>query len=302
MKVLITGATGLVGNAIVAQCKKHAISVHYLTTSKNKIENTEHYKGFYWNPSKQEIDVACFQGIDAIINLAGAPISKRWTKSYKQKILNSRLQSLQLLKATIKKENIKINQLISASAIGIYPDSLTNYYEENYKNTSSGFLGEVANLWEEAADDFSSLEVKVTKIRIGLVLDNQEGALPQMVKPAKFGFGAAFGSGLQWQSWIHREDLARIFMHVMENQLEGVYNGVAPNPITNQELTKAITKAINKPLWMPNIPNILLQIILGDMHVLLLESQRVSSNKIEAEGFEFLYPNLQPALENLLNG
>ena len=300
MKVLITGATGLVGKAIVSQCKKHDISVHYLTTSKEKIENTEHYKGFYWNPAKQKIDATCFNGVDAIINLAGTPISNRWTKRNKQGILNSRLQSLQLLKSTIKKEGITIKQLISASAVGIYPDSITNYYEENFPTTSLGFLGEVAKSWEKAADEFSELGVLVTKIRIGLVLDSEEGALPQMVKPIKLGLGAAFGDGLQWQSWIHKKDLARIFIHVLKNELEGVFNGVASNPVTNQDLTKVIAKTLNKSLWLPNIPKTVMKLILGEMHVLLFESQRVCSQKIVDTGFDFNFSNIQPALEDII--
>lgn len=301
MKVLVTGATGLVGKAIVKQCHAQGITVHYLTTSKDKIEVTENYKGFYWNPAKQEIDINCFNGVDAIINLAGATISKRWTKAYKEKIIDSRLDSLQLLKTTIKKENIKINQLISASAIGIYPDSLTNYYEENYESFSLNFLGEVTKQWEKAADSFLEIGVLVTKIRIGLVLDKNEGALPQLIKPINFGFGAALGSGFQWQSWIHKKDLARIFMHSLEHNLEGIFNAVAPNPVSNQELTRVIAKTLKKPLILPNIPSIFLKLILGEMHLLLVESQRVSSNKIEAEGFDFNYPNLLPALENLLD-
>lgn len=301
MKVLITGATGLIGKAIVRECHDKGISVHYLTTSKDKIQDTENYKGFFWNPAKHEIDLACFKDIVCIINLAGASISNRWTKAYKQKILSSRIQSLQLLKSTLEKENIKISQLISASAIGIYPDSLTNYYEENYESYSSSFLGEVATKWEEAADSFLELDILVTKIRIGLVLDNQEGALPQIIKPIKFGVGAALGSGFQWQSWIHKEDLARIFMYSLENKLEGVFNAVAPNPVSNQELTKAIAKTLNKPLILPNIPKVFLKLLLGEMHLLLVESQRVSSNKIEAKGFDFNYPNLLPALVDLLD-
>ncbi|PWI30424.1 TIGR01777 family protein [Flavobacteriaceae bacterium LYZ1037] len=301
MKVLITGATGLIGKAIVKQCRYQNISVHYLTTSRDKIEDTENYKGFHWNPVTQEIDETCFNGVDAIINLAGASISNEWTKKYKQKILNSRLQSLQLLKITIKKENIKIKQLISASAIGIYPDSLTNYYDEDFPVVSSSFLGEVSEAWEKAADDFSDLGILVTKIRIGLVLDNQEGALPKLMSPIKYGFGTALGSGFQWQSWIHINDLARIFIHTLETNSEGVFNAVAPNPVSNQELTKAIARTLRKPLFLPNIPTVFLKLVLGDMHVLLVESQRVSSNKIEAEGFEFKYPNLLPALEKLLD-
>ena len=128
MRVLITGATVLIGKAIVKQCHKKGIEVHYLTTSKNKISTASNYKGFYWNPKNNEVDSECFVGVDAIINLAGASISKRWTPSYKQQILDSRIQSLELLKSTLANENISVKQIISTSAIGVYPDSLTNYY------------------------------------------------------------------------------------------------------------------------------------------------------------------------------
>ncbi len=301
MKVLITGATGLVGQAIVAQCKKHNVKVHYLTTSKDKLELEDDYKGFYWNPKLNEIDINSFEGVDVIINLAGVSISNRWTTNYKKKIIDSRIQSLRLLKTTIEKGQIKIDRLISASAVGIYPDSLTNYYEEGSQVYSSNFLGEVVEKWETEANTFLKLGIQVTKIRIGLVLEKNEGALPKLVQPIKLGFGAALGNGEQWQSWIHKEDLARIFLFVLENKLDGVFNAVAPNPVINQELTKAIAKTINRPLILPNIPKSFLKLLLGEMHQLLLESQRVGSNKIEAEGFEFNYPNLLPALENLLD-
>ena len=301
MKVLITGATGLVGSAIVAHCKKHDVKVHYLTTSKDKLELEEDYKGFYWNPKLNEIDKNCFEGVDAIINLAGSSISNRWTTNYKKKIIDSRIQSLRLLKTTIEKEQIQIDRLISASAVGIYSDSLTNYYEEDSQVYSLNFLGEVVKKWETEADTFSKLGIQVAKIRIGLVLAEKEGALPKLVQPIKLGFGAALGNGDQWQSWIHKEDLARIFLFVLENKLDGVFNAVAPNPVINQELTKAIAKTINRPLILPNIPKFFLKLLLGEMHQLLLESQRVGSNKLEAEGFEFNYPNLLPTLENLLD-
>ena len=301
MKVLITGATGLVGQAIVAQCKKHNVKVHYLTTSKDKLELEDDYKGFYWNPKLNEIDINSFEGVDVIINLAGVSISNRWTTNYKKKIIDSRIQSLRLLKTTIEKGQIKIDRLISASAVGIYPDSLTNYYEEGSQVYSSNFLGEVVEKWETEANTFLKLGIQVTKIRIVLVLEKNEGALPKLVQPIKLGFGAALGNGEQWQSWIHKEDLARIFLFVLENKLDGVFNAVAPNPVINQELTKAIAKTINRPLILPNIPKSFLKLLLGEMHQLLLESQRVGSNKIEAEGFEFNYPNLLPALENLLD-
>jgi len=300
MRVLITGATGLVGKAIVKQCHKKDIAVHYLTTSKSKLTSQENYKGFYWNPSDNKIDTACFEGVDAIINLAGATISKRWTPSYKKAILNSRLQSLNVLKEALGKQNHSVKQLISASAIGIYPDSLTNYYDENSTEVSSTFLGQVVSQWEAAANEFTSLNINVAKVRIGLVLDETEGALPQIIKPIGFGMGAAFGSGDQWQSWIHITDLARLFVYILKYNLEGVYNAAAPNPVTNAELTKVIAKTMYRPLWLPNIPKTVMKLVLGDMHILLFESQRVSAKKIENKGFSFNYHHLQPAIEDLL--
>lgn len=301
MKVLITGATGLIGKEIVKRCHEQDISVHYLTTSKEKIKTEDNYKGFYWDPNNDIIDRACFEDVDAIINLAGAVIAKRWTESYKKTILESRVQSLQCLKDALSKiENHYVKQILSASAIGFYPDSLTKYYDESCTKQSPTFLGDVVSAWEHAVDEFSALGLIVSKVRIGLVLDANEGALPQMVKPIKLGVGSAFGSGDQWQSWIHVYDLSRIFVHIIENELEGVYNGVAPNPITNTELTKAIAKTLNKPLFLPNIPKFLMKLVLGKMHILLFESQRVSSKKIEDSGFDFTYSNIHPALEAIL--
>ncbi len=300
MTVLITGATGLIGSEIVRQCHENNIMVHYLTTSEDKLVNEQNYKGFLWNPKNGTIDIKCFQNVDAIINLAGASISKRWTSSYKKVILESRLQSLQTLKESLSKTEHQVKHIISASAIGIYPDSLTNYYDEDYPEASSTFLGKVAEQWEDKVDEFHQLNLRVSKIRIGLVLSNDGGALPQMVKPIEFGVGAAFGKGTQWQSWIHIQDLASIFIHVLENQTEGIFNGVAPNPVTNNDLTKAIAKTLHKPLFLPNIPKFMMKLVLGEMHILLFESQRVCSKKIEENGFSFKYSNLQPALDALL--
>jgi hypothetical protein len=300
MTVLITGATGLIGQEIVKQCHKQEINVHYLTTSKSKLSTEANYKGFYWNPNTNEIDHNCFKGVSAIINLVGASISKRWTDSYKKEILESRTKTAQLLQDTIKAHNYQIDHVVSASAIGIYPTSLTNYYEEDATQVSDTFLGDVVEQWEAAVDGFKTLGCKLAKIRIGLVLAKDGGALPEIVKPIKFGAGAAFGDGKQWQSWIHVQDLASIFMYVLQNQLEGIYNGVAPNAVTNKELTKAAASVLQRPLILPNIPKFAMKLALGEMHILLFESQRVSSQKIENKGFNFTYANLRPALEDLL--
>jgi uncharacterized protein (TIGR01777 family) len=299
-RVLITGATGLVGQEIVKQCHDQNIAVNYLSTSKTKLEDKANYKGFYWNPSTGEIDVNCFKDVDVIINLAGATIAQRWTKANKEVILNSRVEALQLLYNTIKAENISIKQLVSASAIGIYPDSLTHYYEEDFKDFDDRFLAKVVTSWENEADQFKSLNIKVSKIRIGIVLSEKGGALPQLVKPIRWFVGSALGSGNQWQSWIHIEDIAAIFIYVVKNTIEGTFNGVAPNAMTQKDMVKSIAKVVKRPILLPAVPSFVLKLVLGEMSALVLESQRVSSKKIEDLGFNFKYYQLQPALEDVL--
>jgi len=300
MRILITGATGLIGSEIVKQCHKKNIDVNYLTTSKDKIENKDNYQGFYWNPDQAKIDVNCIKNVDVIIHLVGASISKRWTKEHKQAIINSRLETTALLHETLKNNSNNIKQIISASAIGYYPDSLTKYYSEDEKEISNSFLGKVVQEWEQVVDNFKTLNITVSKVRIGVVLSNKGGAYPELAKPIKYGVGAAMGTGKQWMSWIHLHDLAGVFLHVLENELEGVYNGVAPNPVTNKMLTKAIAKKMKMPLFLPNIPKFVMRVILGEMHIILFESQRVSSKKIEQTNFKFKYFNLDSALDDLV--
>ncbi|HLT52083.1 MAG TPA: TIGR01777 family oxidoreductase [Arenibacter sp.] len=300
MKVLITGATGLVGNEIVRLCKHRQITVNYLTTQRHKIVATDGYTGYYWNPDLNQIDTECFNGVHAIINLAGASISKRWTKSYKKKILDSRINSLKTLAYGLSKiggHNIKT--LVSASAIGIYPSSLSTYYKEGEKGMDDGFLGDVVSQWEGQADQFKESNLSVAKVRTGLVLSNKGGALPKMAKPIRYGLGAAFGSGKQWQSWIHLSDLANIYLFLVEQQLSGTYNAVAPNPVSNAKLTKEIAKALGRPLLLPNVPRSLVRVAAGEMSSLLFASQRVSCKKIEAAGYDFKYRNICTALGNI---
>lgn len=300
MKLLITGATGLVGSELVSQCHEKGYAVNYLTTNKSKIVSKSNYQGYFWNPDTSEIDKDCLKGVSVIINLAGASISKRWTDNYKKVILNSRINSLELLKSTLQKSiNHTVTSIISASAIGVYPDSLSNYYTEDEKRIDDSFLGEVVTSWENKVDEFESLGLTVSKVRIGLVMSDKGGALPQMAKPIKFFVGAAFGSGEQWQSWIHISDLAGIFLHIAKYELEGIYNAVAPNPVTNSKLIKEIAKNLERPLLLPNIPKFVMHTILGDMAYILFASQRVSSKKIEEEGYFFNYSNICHALADI---
>lgn len=300
MKILIAGATGLIGSEIVRLCREKGIDVNFLTTRSSKLSSENGYQGFLWNPDKEEIDLKCFDGVTAIINLAGASISKRWTSTYKKEILNSRVHSIQTLYNGLQKvDTSEITSFVSASAMGIYPNSLSDFYSEDETRVDDSFLGEVVQAWEEALRPLEQFDFKFSKIRIGLVMSENGGALPEMAKPIKYYAGAAFGSGKQWQSWIHITDLARVFLFVIENELAGVFNGVGPNPVTNTKLVKEIAKVLDKPIFLPNIPVFPMKLALGEMSYLLFASQRVSSKKIEEEGFVFEYQNICKALEQI---
>ncbi len=302
MKVLITGATGLVGQELVTQCRAKGYAVNFLTTSKSKLVSEPDYNGYYWNPKVGEINTDCLKGVSVIINLAGASISKRWTSRYKKEVLESRIDTLNTLYDALKQfPEHQISSLVSASAIGVYPNSLNNYYEEDESGVDDSFLGEVVQAWEKKANDFKVLKLNVSIVRIGLVMSANGGALPEITKPIAHYAGAAFGSGEQWQSWIHISDLARIFLFIGDNGLKGVFNGVSPNPVTNNRLVKEIAKVLEKPLFLPNIPRFVMQAVLGDMSYILFASQRVSSKKIEEKGFSFEYQNICNALENIYN-
>ena len=300
MKVLITGATGMIGQELVKVLHQNNIEVNYLSTSKDKLVSKENYKGFYWSPNTNEIDINAFEGVSIIYHLAGATVAKRWTSSYKKEILESRIIPTRLLYATLQNNSHEVKQIISASAIGIYPDSLGSIYNEENKGVDDSFLGEVVEKWEKEVDTFSTLNIKVTKIRIGIVLSNNGGALPQMVKPIKYGIGAAFGSGKQYQSWIHIEDLVNVFYYTLIKELSGIYNAVAPHPVTNATMTKEIAKILKRPLWLPNIPKFAMKMTLGEMYILLFSSQSVSALKILNEGFQFKFATIEKALVDVL--
>lgn len=300
MKILITGATGLVGESLTQLLLQNGIKVNYLTTSKGKIKYQPNYNGFYWDPESGIIDENCLIGVKAIIHLAGANIAKRWTPQYKEEIIESRVLSTNLIFNTLKNNPHHIKQFISASAVGIYPDSLKNYYSEEYTNFNDSFLSNVVVKWEDAVNQIERLNINVCKLRIGLVLSAKGGALPQILKPIKLGLGAPFGSGKQMQPWIHIHDLVAMFLFALQNNLIGTFNAVAPFPVTNQELTSEAAQILNKSFFMPNIPRFVMKWSLGEMHTLLFESQNVSAQKIIQAGFDFKYKTIHTALEDLL--
>ena len=299
MRVLITGATGLVGQQLVKYLLAQGHNVHYLTTRKSAIKNEANFKGYYWNIKEGTLDTSCFEGVDKIIHLAGASVSKRWTSTWKKQIIDSRIKTIKLLYDSLKSERHQVNQFITASGISIYKDSLTTAHTEESEEIQDDFLGNVVKDWEAEAEKFEELGVAVSKIRTGIVLA-KEGALKKMAGPIKLGAGAVFGSGKQYQSWIHINDLIRIYSFVMSRELRGTFNATAPNPVTSKVLTKVIAKQLSRPILLPNIPKIVMRVVLGEMHQLLFLSQNVNSEKIVKKGFKFNYTLVDDAIEDLL--
>jgi len=297
-KVLITGGSGLVGTELSILLKEKGYEVAHLT--RNKKENYP-YKQFEWNIKKQKMDDEAIRFADIIIHLAGAGVAdKKWTDSRKKVIIESRTESAALLHKMISKMPDEApKHFISASAIGYYGMDTGDKLVDENTEAGKDFLAEVTKKWEAAAEQFESLQIPIAKIRIGIVLTDKGGALPQLAQPIKLFAGAPLGSGKQWMSWIHIEDLTRLFLHVVENKLTGVYNGVGPNPATNKGVTKAVAKVLNKPLILPNVPAFAMKLLLGEMAQMVLGGNKVSADKTLDSGFEFKFAKLVYTLEEI---
>ncbi len=300
MQILITGATGLIGKKLQTLLLKNNHDVKYLTTNKEKIKTEAHLKGFYWNPKLKIIDEKALENVDVIVHLAGATIAKRWTKKYKKEILESRIDAINLIYDQLKSKENCVTQIISASGTAIYPDSFDKIYTENETQIATGFLSDVVVQWEACANQFKTLNKKVALLRTGIVYDKNEGALSKILMPIQLGIGSSYGSGKQIQSWIHSDDIAKLYFFLIQKNAEGIYNAVSPEPVSDSFLTKTIAKILNKPLFMPNIPRFFMQLILGDMCELLFTNKNISSQKAINEGFEFDFPKIENALQNIL--
>ncbi len=290
--ILITGGSGLVGNEITKILESKDFSVAWMSRS------AQSQKSFIWNVEKQQIDPEAIEWADAIIHLAGTGVAeKRWTPERKRDILESRTQSTLLLYEAIEKAKKRPSTFISASAVGFYGfNTGTNLVDEN-NAAGSDFLAEVVVAWENEVKKMEALDLRTVLLRIGIILDEVGGALGEMLKPP---VAAPLGSGAQWMSWIHIEDLAKMFVFSLEKTtLQGVFNAVAPNPATNQQLTQAAAKAKGKPYIGIGVPGFALKVILGEMAAMVLGGNRVSSQKIQKAGFEFEFPDLDPALKDL---
>ncbi|HRI78146.1 MAG TPA: TIGR01777 family oxidoreductase, partial [Cyclobacteriaceae bacterium] len=237
-----------------------------------------------------------------IIHLAGTGVAeKRWTPERKKDILESRTKSGTLLFETLKNTRHKVKAVISASAIGYYGYANDPTPLSEASLPGDDFLARVVVDWEKSIDTIHSLGIRVAKIRIGIVLSEKGGALVEMAKPVKFGVGSPLGSGKQMVSWIHLDDLCGIFIQAIDDQsMTGAYNAVAPHPVSNKEITTQIAKVLKRPLWLPNVPSFVLHIVVGEMAAIVLNGAVISGEKIQNTGFQFQFPEVDKALENLL--
>jgi uncharacterized protein (TIGR01777 family) len=298
-KILISGGSGLIGSYLSAKLKEKGFEVSILSSSKHQASGDTVY---YWNIEQKEIDRQAVEEADYIIHLAGANIGdKRWTKKRKQLIRDSRIKSAQLLFEKVKNKQKPLKAFISASAVGYYGAITSETIYKESDPAAEDFLGETCRLWEQSADQFHELGVRVVKIRTGLVLSKQGGALSKMEIPIKMRIGSALGNGKQYMPWIHLEDLCNIYLKAIEDHdMQGAYNAVTPDNITNKEFIHALARHLKKPLWLPDIPGFILKFLLGEMSDLVLKGSRVSAEKITNKNFTFKFPGLESALNDLI--
>lgn len=290
--ILITGGSGLVGKAITRILEKNGYQVAWLS------RGLQQKKSFLWDVEKQEIDQSAIEWSDAIIHLAGTGVAeKRWTSERKKDILKSRTESTRLLCEAIQKANKKPEAFISASAVGFYGFDTGDTLKTEDAQPGNDFLAEVVVAWEAEVEKIEALGVRTAILRIGIVLDKTGGALGEMLKPP---VAAPLGSGEQWMSWIHIQDLARLFVFALENpDMKGKYNAVAPNPAKNKELTREAAKAKGKVFLGLGVPEFVLKLILGEMAAMVLGGNRVSAEKTLETNFQFEFPSLDLALKDL---
>lgn len=303
--ILITGGTGLIGKRLSVMLADKGYNVVVLTRQVFFPSTDPRIKFVSWDPEREFIENETLQQADHIIHLAGAGVmDKRWNDSYKKQILHSRVKSGEFLMKALANGNHRVKTLICSSAIGWYGADLQ--YEHSFIETdkaSADFLGQTCLAWENSITKASSMGIRTCFVRTGIVLSKDGGALKEFMKPLKFGIAGILGSGRQIISWIHIDDLCRIFMHLLENHhLSGPYNAVAPYPVSNGVLVKTLAKKKNGKWYFPlHVPSFMLKLMIGEGSIEILKSTSVSSKKIVAAGFQFKFETIEDAINEILN-
>ncbi|MDO8368164.1 MAG: TIGR01777 family oxidoreductase [Saprospiraceae bacterium] len=293
--ILIAGGTGLIGSRLAEMLSNQGHTVRLLTRSPKGSGE------FFWNPAANEIENAALQDLDVVVNLAGASIAdKRWTPARKKELVESREQSAAVLFREMERMPRRPKAYLSASAIGYYGNSRELWMLEDTAPVDQSFMMECCQKWESAADQMTTLGIRTVKFRIGVVMAKEGGALAEIVKPLRFGLGAYFGNGQAWWSWVHRDDVCRAFLWAIDNQsVEGVFNLVSPTPARGKDLVKATAKAMHQLAVFLPAPAFILRLILGEMSAVILNSNRISSEKLTQAGFEFQWPEINTALRDI---
>jgi len=297
LKFLITGGTGLVGSSLINLLIENGHSVNVLSRKKI-ISNKTNLAFFLWNPSKQFIDRSCVIGVDTIINLAGSSVLSVWSKSVKNNILQSRIDSLQTIYNLLKNNKHNVKRIISASAIGIYQNNSIKIHDENTREISNSFLGKTVFQWESKINGFNKIKINVSVIRIGLVISKYGGMFKVLKKLNKLRISTLIDGGIQRQSWIHIDDLVHIFYFIAKNNINGVINAVSPKTYNFKEILKFISNINKKPLLVINLPGFIPQFFfkilgLSDFYYdIIISNKNVSSKKIQDLGYKFIHPSL----------
>jgi uncharacterized protein (TIGR01777 family) len=295
MKVLISGATGLIGSALIPELESEGHQITRLTRSPGSGDDVG------WNPNAGEIDASGLEGLDAVVHLAGESISEgRWTAEKKRHILESRSQGTGLLAETITNLSEPPRVMVSASAVGYYGDRGNELLRED-SGPGNSFLAEVCQVWEGAADPAREAGIRVLSTRFGIVLSPKGGALGTTLPIFKFGGGGRIGSGRQYWSWVALDDVVGSIIHTLkDDSVEGPVNVGSPSPLTNAEYTKVLGKVLNRPTLFP-LPAQAARLMLGEVaDELLLASARMEPAKLKETGYGFRYPELENALRHLL--
>lgn len=300
MTILITGGSGLVGTELTHMLTEKGHKVVWLSRTAGVKRGI---KCFKWDYKNHYVDLKAFESVTHIVHLAGAGVfDNKWSDSYKKEIVDSRIKATEVL-ISAASSFPSIKTWVCASAIGIYGNSMNNTPNIETADIGSDFLAQVTKQWEDATDKVTLTNARLVQIRIGIVLAKDGGALPSMITPIKYFIGSPLASGNQIISWIHIEDLCGIIMKALTDEFViGVYNAVAPNAVTNGEFTKSVGEIMKKPLFMPNVPSFVLELILGkERAASVIQGIKASSKKIEMAGYTFKFPNLKNALSNILH-
>jgi uncharacterized protein (TIGR01777 family) len=300
--VLVTGGTGLIGTALTRTLLERNYKVIVLTRNPAHQQPDHPNLSFAgWDIEKQEIDANAVAAADHIIHMAGAGVAdKRWTTKRKSEIVDSRVKSGHLLVRSLKVRSSPVRTVISISGIGWYgPDRDSKSFVET-DPAANDFLARTCKQWEASIEPVKDLGKRLVIFRTGIVLSNKGGAIKEFTRPLRFGFATPLGSGKQIISWIYIDDLVKLFLYAMENpSLQGVYNAVSPDPVSNKELFRQLAKANRKFYITVHVPAFVLRIVLGEVSIEVLKSATVSSKKTEETGFSFQYPTIRSAIQKL---